>query len=128
MSSGIRQALSVVQRLHPTLLASAQRFSVALNAMAIPVDEVRLLHSRGFSNLPHFSVVFASVNGRESAICIPAVHGFPPFPKGWDVDIESCRFTEGMCSDCAICRDLSSTKDACRGESDGSWRKIMLGI
>ena len=42
-SSGIRQALSVVQRLHPTLLASAQRFSVALNAMAIPVDEVRLL-------------------------------------------------------------------------------------
>ena len=34
------QALGVVQRLHPNLLLSARRFSVALNAMAIPVDEV----------------------------------------------------------------------------------------
>eukprot|EP00435_Cladocopium_sp_Y103_P046562 s102_g13.t1 len=34
------EALGVVQRLHPNLLLSARRFSVALNAMAIPVDEV----------------------------------------------------------------------------------------
>ena len=37
------QALGVVQRLHPNLLLSARRFSVALNAMAIPVDEVPTL-------------------------------------------------------------------------------------
>ena len=33
----------MVQRLHPNLLLSARRFSVALNAMAIPVDEVPTL-------------------------------------------------------------------------------------
>lgn len=34
------RALQVVQRLHGPLLATAQRFAAAVNAMAIPVDEV----------------------------------------------------------------------------------------
>ncbi|CAK8993453.1 unnamed protein product, partial [Durusdinium trenchii] len=40
------KALAIAQRLHPALLGTASRFARALNAMAIPVDEVcaRILH------------------------------------------------------------------------------------
>jgi len=48
------QALGVVQRLHPNLLLSARRFSVALNAMAIPVDEVPTLGLGSCFGCVHF--------------------------------------------------------------------------
>lgn len=42
-------------------------------------------------------------------------------------DLDACRNeTEGLCSDCAICRDLSSTKDSNRGDLMGIWIEASI--
>eukprot|EP00438_Fugacium_kawagutii_P029637 Skav202680 [mRNA] locus=scaffold1791:647385:680064:+ [translate_table: standard] len=64
------QALNVVQRLHPTLLASARRFAVALNAMAIPVDEV-------CARILQFAETFLTPKSPEEAF---GRHGLGPKP------------------------------------------------
>ena len=121
----VAQALSVVQRLHPTLLASAQRFSVALNAMAIPVDEVRRFCTGFFQCFPMF---FRSLWVPWKALKTPNLHTqirrfLMFFFSGKKLTLKAAVgrfFLAGLCSDCTICRDLSSTEDSFRGDLIGS--------
>ncbi len=122
----VAQALSVVQRLHPTLLASAQRFSVALNAMAIPVDEVRRFCIGFFQCFPMF---FCSLWVPWKALKTPNLHTQIRrflmffFFSGKKLTLKAAVgrfFLAGLCSDCTICRDLSSTEDSFRGDLIGS--------